>query len=50
MRTIICVLLHVLLAAGLLAEPFSIGLNYPWYQEGGEHHYGRLFGDLTDAQ
>ena len=32
------------------ATPFPVGLNYPWFQENGQHLYGQLFGDLTDAR
>jgi hypothetical protein len=31
-------------------RPFSVGLNYPWLQESGQHLYGGLFGELTAAR
>lgn len=39
-----------LLLAGPACAQFTVGLNWPWYQEKGEHHYGRGFGDFTDAR
>lgn len=43
-------LLALLLAPAGAASPFPVGLNYPWFQHQGEHHYGRLFGELDDAR
>jgi len=30
--------------------PFVVGVNYPWYQEAGQHYYGQSFGGLTEAR
>jgi hypothetical protein len=52
-RFLALILLALLAPAAPLraATPaFPVGLNYPWFQENGEHHYGRTFGDLTDAR
>jgi hypothetical protein len=43
-------LLLILLAGPALAGGFSLGLNYPWHQEGGQHLYGGMFGEMTPAQ
>ena len=29
---------------------FLVGVNFPWYQENGQHWFGTLFGEMTDAQ
>src|SRR5688572_6973103 len=29
---------------------FTVGVNYPWHQENGQHLYGALFGEMTDAR
>lgn len=43
-------LLFLALAVAAHAGSFTVGLNYAWYQESGQHFYGRLFGEMTDAQ
>jgi hypothetical protein len=44
------VLVLALAMPACAGRPFTVGLNYPWHQENGQHLYGALFGDLTDAR
>ena len=32
------------------SSDFLVGVNYPWYQEGGHHYYGQSFGGLTEER
>lgn len=51
MRALALLVLIASLAAPLCADtPFTVGLNYPWHQENGQHLYGALFGQMTDEQ